>query len=262
MVARVGLVVTGGRAEDRARLTESIERYNTEGLTVLVDPQGTSPVAPILTLWQTNLLDVYVVIDPRTEFLRPFNRSDFMVDDETPFTVVSEESELRVEGLSRALDADRAAVSRVLDLRDQRTYISRGLAVLSATALESFSTEFLRDRGWDYAAAVRTCPNEFAWYTAWVQASRVIPFVPREPLVAMADSQGRLSDYAVNGVNNDDLARAYLGVVRDESGPLGRVDVLAERLTVGELASAVIRRSTRKAPTVQRWLGLSVSGRS
>ena len=50
-----------------------------------------------LAFWELELTENYFCVDSDAEFIRPFYRSDFMVDEHTPYTVLVEDNELKVE---------------------------------------------------------------------------------------------------------------------------------------------------------------------
>lgn len=260
MAASVGLVVhsTESDAEALARLGASLRRFNIDRLPVTVQP--VIPGARVLDLWRTADADVVVSLMPEVEFIRDFAARDFLTADGVPYTVVSEEAERRVEGIDPALDDARRSVLREVGIADPRLLVSRGLVVLSTGVLRSFAEDFLAPRGWDSAHALAICADEYAWYTAWLRASGVVPFEMHEPMLAALDTPGSRSDHAMNGTTAADLARGYVGVLWPErpldGDPRSPSAAMAAGLTAGELASATVRRVTRKAPRVQRWFHL------
>lgn len=265
MTEPLGLVVLAAGEQPLPRLGASIRAFNADALPVRV-VRADLESAPVLDLWRTVPYDVCVVVAPTVEFIRPFGHADFVRADGVPFAVVSEEAERRVEGAAdlAAADAARDAARRELGIADRRRFVARGVSVVAADALRSFHDDVLVPRGWSYDDALARCSDEIAWYHAWLQAGGIIPFAQREHLVVALDTPGRRSDYRLNGVTAVDIARGYLGVqwppdeaaVRRAEHGAGATSALAAGMTAGQLASASIRRVTRKAPRVQRWLRL------
>ncbi len=261
----LGLVVLAAGERPLDRLGASIRQHNADDLPVRVVRADLEPAA-VLDLWRTTPFDVSVVVDPMVEFVRPFTGADFLRADGSPYAVVSEEPERRVEGAPdlAAADAAREAAQDALGLVDRRRFVSRGVAVVSARALRSFHDEVLVPRGWTPADALDVCSDELAWYHAWLRAGADVAFVPREPLVAALDTPGRRTAYRLGGVTAVDVARGYIGVlwpedeaaVRRAEHGAGPTAALSAGLTARELTGATIRRVTRKAPRVQRWLHL------
>jgi hypothetical protein len=171
-----------------------------------------------LAFWELGLLDDYFVLDSDLVFVRSFGRADFMFDEDTPYTVLVEDNELRVEpryyaqywqGRERTL---RHAMD-VVGLDDPRLLTCHNHQVFSSIVLRSLRDDFLAPRGWDYRDLMREAPYEFAWYNFWLQRSQVIPIRVREPLVKMFHHEGQHLEYAMRGVTEADIARGYVGVV-------------------------------------------------
>jgi hypothetical protein len=252
----VGLLVIADRASAGVdRLVSSIERFNTEKLPV----SFVGSAADALELVAGGGLDAVAVLDPRLGFVRPFGSADFVGLDGTPHVFASEERERLVDS-----DADGAEMTRAardaLEVRDPRQLRSRGLSVWSAAEVRAWRDDWLAPRGWTYEDALAFCPDPCAWCLAW-RLARGGALEVREPIVAVIDTDARVLDYRSRGITVADLARAYVGVVT----PAGthqwesdeRAAVLAQRMSSATLARAVALRTTRKAPRVQRWFGLS-----
>ena len=265
MADALGLVVLAAGERPLDRLGASIRAFNADDLPVRV-VRTDQESAPVLDLWRTSPCDMCVVVAPMVEFVRPFGIRDFVRADGVPYAVVSEEAERRVEGAADLAPADaaREAAQLALGLVDGRRFVSRGVAVVSTRALRSFHDDVLGARGWSYEDALAVCADELAWYHAWLRVGGDVPFAPREPLVAALDTPGRRSAYRLAGVAAADVARGYLGVlwpddeaaVRRAEHGAGPTSALAAGLTASQLSSAAVRRVTRKAPRVQRWLHL------
>ena len=91
----------------------------------------------------------------------------------------------------------------------------------------------------------------------------------REPIFKMIHSSSQHLEYVLKGVSIDDIARGYVGLIVNSgySRQFGLVDfdepryrALGQYLNHRELGRAFALRCTRKAPRVQRWLGLSRRG--
>ena len=190
-----------------------------------------------LAFWELGLAENYFCVDSDAEFIRPFRRSDFMADDHTPFTVLVEDHELKVE---------------------PRYYRHQ---VFSGAVLRSFKEEFLAPRGWAYVDALEASPYEFSWYNMWLQKARTIEIHPREPFVKVFHHEGHHLEYILRGVTTDDIARGYLAVVINSnySRGIGVIDAHASKaesvsryLSYGEVW-LVIRSKVRD--TVRRRMG-------
>jgi hypothetical protein len=219
-----------------------------------------------LAFWELELAENYFCVDSDAEFIRPFRRSDFMADDHTPFTVLVEDHELKVEPryYREHWQPREHAIRRIQELvglDDPAMRTCHGHQVFSGAVLRSFKEEFLAPRGWAYVDALEASPYEFSWYNMWLQKARTIEIHPREPFVKVFHHEGHHLEYILRGVTTDDIARGYLAVVINSnySRGMGVIDAHASKaesvsryLSYGEVWQ-VIRSKVRD--TVRRRIG-------
>lgn len=172
-----------------------------------------------LAFWEVVPVTAYLCVDSDAEFLRDFRRTDFMLDDTTPFTFGSVDAQLATEPQYHRehwvhREPRLRAIAAEVGLDTPAPYrTAHGHAVFSAAALASFRDGFLAPRGWAYRDAVRTVPLEPSWYTLWLQHERPIPVVWREPVLKTLHNAGEHLDLILAGVDAPSLAQGYLGVV-------------------------------------------------
>ena len=175
-----------------------------------------------LAFWERGLTENYFCADSELVFVRDFGYDDFMADEVTPFTVLVEDNELKVEpryyeqhweGRERHL----RRIQELVGLEDRRLLTCHGHQVMSSDVMASLKKDFMEPRGWSYADLLRESPYEFSWYNFWLQKSQVIPIVQREPLVKTFHNRIQELEYAISGVTIVDIARAYVGVVANSN---------------------------------------------
>jgi hypothetical protein len=171
-----------------------------------------------LSFWELGLAENYFCIDSDAVFVRPFVRDDFMYDDATPYTVLVEDNELRVEPRYYAehwqgRETNLRRIQELVGLQDRRILTCHGHQVFSSRVLRSLKEDFLGPRGWSYADMLAEAPYEFTWYNMWLQKTRVIPIEFREPLVKTFHHEGQHLEYALRGIGPDDIARGFVAVV-------------------------------------------------
>lgn len=171
-----------------------------------------------LAFWELGLVDVYLPIDSDAVIVRDFGRADLMYDHDTPFTVLVEDNDLKVDpryfhdtwvGRERAL----RRIQEEVGLADRRLLTSHGHQVMSSRVLRSLRDDFMAARGWSYADLLGVSPYEFSWYAFWLQASGVMPIHVREPLIKVLHTADQHLEYAMAGITPVDVARGYLGIV-------------------------------------------------
>ena len=219
-----------------------------------------------LAFWELELTENYFCVDSDAEFIRPFYRSDFMVDENTPYPVLVEDNELKVEPRyyreywqQRELELRHIQELVGLDTKVVRT--CHGHQIFSARVLRSFKTEFLDPQGWSYADALEASPYEFTWYNMWLQKRRPIEIHQREPLVKVFHNESQHLEYIMRGVTTADIARGYLAVVVNSNYSRGlgvvraeasKPELLAQYLSYGEVSKVV---SGKLRDTFSRLLG-------
>lgn len=171
-----------------------------------------------LAFWELGLSENYFCVDSDAEFIRSFSTQDFMFDPQTPYSVLVQDLELKVEPeyFHQYWESRELELRSIADLVgiDSRVILTcHGHTVFSARVLESFATDFLGPRGWSYADALEFSPYEFTWYNMWLQKSKIIDIHPREPWIKVFHNQGQHLEYLIRGITTSDIARGYLGVV-------------------------------------------------
>ena len=191
-----------------------------------------------LSFWESGLAANYFCVDSDAIFLRPFGRADFMRDNKTPYSVLVQDNEVKVEPryFHEHWQGREQAIRTIMDtvgLDDPIIRTCHGHQVFSAAVLESFKDDFLAPRNWTYADALRVAPYEFSWYCMWLQKSRVIPIHAIEPLVKVFHNEDEHLAYILLGVTPVDLARAYVAVVVNSnySRQLGMVTPTQDKST-------------------------------
>ena len=223
-----------------------------------------------LAFSETGLLANYFCVDSEAVFVRPFGADDLMRDEHTPYTVLVEDNELKVEPeYYRAHWVGRErAIRRIMDevgLDDPVMRTCHGHQVMSSTVLTSFMRDFLQPRGWTYADALRISPYEFSWYNMWLQKSGAIPIHPREPFVKVFHNEAQELEYIMRGIGPADIARGYLAVVvnsnyareiglgtKTTDGPVTKAEQLAPHLSYAELADLVTTKLKSSARRLAR----------
>ena len=171
-----------------------------------------------LAFWELNLCENYFCIDSDAEFIRDFYFSDFMFDENTPFSVLIEDNELAVDPeyykehwieRSRLIDI----IKNEIGVEDRRTLTCHGMTIFSRQVLKSFKEKYLLPRGYTYVDALKKSPYEFSWYNFWLQKDKTIPIVFREPLLKVFHNKSQHLEYLRKKITLKDISRGYLGVV-------------------------------------------------
>ncbi|GDX33125.1 hypothetical protein LBMAG15_20600 [Actinomycetes bacterium] len=210
-----------------------------------------------LSFWELELTENYFCVDSDAEFIRPFRRSDFMVDEHTPYTVLVEDNELKVEPRYyreywQQREIELRQIQDLVGLDSKVVRTCHGHQVFSAKVLRSFKTEFLDARGWSYADALEAAPYEFTWYNMWLQKNQAIEIHQREPLVKVFHNESQHLEYVMRGVTTADIARGYVALVINSNyardvgvvpAETSKPDYLARYLSYGEVAQLIASKA-------------------
>jgi hypothetical protein len=213
-----------------------------------------------LAFWELGLCENYFCVDSDAEFIRDFDRADFMAQPGTPFTFLTEDRELKAEP-EYFVDTWQTRMKSLEKIRVEIGYQGRwlltvhGHAVFSGKVLQSFVTDFLNPRGWDYRDALAISPYEPTWYNTWLLHSGVIEIVPREPIVKTFHNSTQHLDYVMRDIDPEDLARGYIAVVVNSNYSRGNgmlsftsspIQLIASYASFSDLFRAIGRRFIRK----------------
>lgn len=214
-----------------------------------------------MAFWEKRLCENYICVDSEGVFIRDFFVSDFMYDESTPYTILIEDNELRVDpqyyhSYWKGRHPRLEEIQRRIGLPVGKPILTcHGFAILSSKVLESFRKKYLLANHKTYLTMIEESPFEFTWYNLWLQYDKTIELHIREPLFKTFHSKNQQLEYMIKGITNEDLARGYLGVVVNsyhsrESGIVSFNDenykILAGFFTKNDLIKALFYKVMRK----------------
>lgn len=214
-----------------------------------------------LAFWEAGRCENYLCADSDGIFIRDFGLRDFMFDADTPYTVLVEDNELRVEPeyFGTHWQARELLIRRIQErigmAADRPILTCHGFAIFSSRVLASFKASYLEPRGQRYLDAIADSPYEFSWYNMWLQHAGTIAIHPREHLFKYFHHKNQHVEYRIKGITEMDLARGYVGVVVNSnySRGYGLVEysdsiekLLARYFRMADLLKAVFRKGLNK----------------
>lgn len=175
-----------------------------------------------LAFWEKRLCENYFCMDSDGEFIRDFFVSDFMYDDNTPFTILIEDNELAVDPqFYKEYWVGREKLIRIIQkevgLVDRRMLTCHGFGILSCKVLESLYKKYLLPNNLAYRDLLIIAPYEFSWYNMWLQKDNTIPIKSREPIVKCFWCRNVHLEYLEKGVTLKDISRGYIGIVMNSN---------------------------------------------
>ncbi|MGA2910179.1 MAG: DUF6492 family protein [Candidatus Microgenomates bacterium] len=171
-----------------------------------------------LAFWEKRLCKNYFCMDADGVFIRKFYKSDFMYDKTTPYTILVEDNELKVDPeyykfYWRERETLIRKIQKEVGLNDRRMLTYHGFVIVSSKVLESFHRKYLTPKRKSYKDILKISPYEFSWYNMWLQKDKTIPIEIREPLIKLFYKKSQHIEYLKKGITLKDIARGYIGYV-------------------------------------------------
>jgi len=171
-----------------------------------------------LAFWEKRLCENYFCMDSDGQFVRNFYVSDFMYDDNTPYTILVEDNELKVEpeyynkywaGREKLI----RSIQKEVGLVDKRMLTCHGFAIFSCKVLESLNKKYLLQNNLTYRDLMIKAPYEFSWYNMWLQKDKTIDIQFKEHIFKYFHHKNHHLEYLQKGITLQDISRGYIGVV-------------------------------------------------
>lgn len=171
-----------------------------------------------LTFYRTAVARNYLCLDSDTVFIRDFYISDFMHDEDTPYTVLVMDKDLSIERHYRPLYWDRrqAAIKKIYDffeLNDRRLRTCHGSQVLNVKILKSLARDFMKPNALEYNDLLKISPYEFSWYNGWFQKTQLVNEFAVEPFFKILHMRQDYTFSRLKMLRQDDYAQAYVGLI-------------------------------------------------
>lgn len=182
-----------------------------------------------LSFWEMGLCANYMCIDSDAIFIRPFYRKDFMYDDNTPYTSLEEDNDLRADTYYNKLywNGRMEWIKKIEDELDYHPYhllTCHGFQVFSGKVLESLKNDFMQPNNYTYKSLIEISPYEFSWYNLWLQKTKVIPIYPIGHLFKYFHLKQHHIAVVLQGMKMEDWAKGYVGIIVNSNYGVGNGD--------------------------------------
>jgi hypothetical protein len=171
-----------------------------------------------LTFYKTGVTRNYLCLDSDTVFIRDFYISDFMHDEDTPYTVFVMDKDLSIERHYGPVFwvGRQAAIKKIYDfmeLNDRRLRTCHNSQVFSVQILESFARDFMKPKALKYNDLLKISPYEFSWYNVWFQKTQLVKEFAVEPFFKMLHMRQEYTFSRLKLLRQEDYAQAYVGLI-------------------------------------------------
>ena len=171
-----------------------------------------------LTFYKTRTTKNYLCLDSDSYFIRNFYVSDFMHDDDTPYTVLVMDKDLSIERHYRDVHwvGRQAAIKKIYEyvgLNDRRLRACHNAQVFNVKVLESLAHDFMKSKNLNYIDLLKIAPYEFSWYNVWFQKTGIVKEFAVEPFFKMLHMRQEYEFSRLRLLREEDFAQSYVGLV-------------------------------------------------
>lgn len=173
--------------------------------------------------WKLGLAENYVCLDSDAYFIRPFSISDFMFDDETPYTVIHEQKELfswtvnhtKTLGFDPkdSFVADREKIMTLFG-REGRVYdFGPSPVIWSSKVWSNLEEKYIKPNNLTFEQLLEYSHSEFSWYGESLLNFKSISLYPAEPLFKVFHYQQQYLEYKLQNITEEMIAQNYMGII-------------------------------------------------
>jgi|TARA_R110000744_G_scaffold40153_3_gene91094 hypothetical protein len=171
---------------------------------------------------EMNLCKNYFWIDGDSYFIRDFFISDFMYNEEIPYTTIHENKDLfswmaetdmnLLRGVLESYQADRQKVMDTFN-RTGKYYDWTCPNLWSVKVFDHMRENYLIPNKLTFETLLQYVPGELIWYGEYLLASQAIPIIPAEPWFKPFHYLQQMNDCKSKGNTEETLSMNYLGIV-------------------------------------------------
>jgi len=173
--------------------------------------------------WKLGLCENYVMLDSDSYFIKDFFVSDFMYDNNTPYTVMHEQKDL-FEWTARhsinlgfdpflTFNETRNPIMELLGRQGRIYDFGPGPIIWSAKVWSSLEENYLKPNGLKFEDLITSVPSEFTWYGEYLLVSKEITILPIEPMFKFFHFRQQYIDFKNQGYLEEHFKQNYLGIV-------------------------------------------------
>lgn len=174
-------------------------------------------------IYRLNLCENIVCIDSDAYFIKDFHLSDFMFDENTPYTIMHQNKDLFswscINSNSIGYNAKQNFESARQIVMD--TFQRKGVfydfgptpVIWSNKVWKSLEDKYLIPNGLKFSDLIKLSPTEFTWYGEWLLKDKTIPIYPLEPFFKVFHYRKQYEDFLKQGQTEKSIKENYFGIV-------------------------------------------------
>lgn len=216
-----------------------------------------------LSFWKLKLVRNYLCLDSDSEFVRTFYLNDFMFDDKTPYSFLTEDRQLQsdstyYEEFWKVRELKLRKILHEIDFSPKFLETCHNSQVFSSLVLEDFEHLFLMVKNYSIIDILRISPYEFSWYNFWLQKRFPDLIHKREPCFLMIHTEGMELALRIQELDETDISRGYIGLILNSnySRGFGIIDTADQRNN--SLARLISFRDLAQISALRLQLGFKI----
>lgn len=170
--------------------------------------------------WKLGLSKNYLCLDSDSIFIRPFFKTDFLFNDDIPYTICHEQKEL-FEWSQKTLpfnpqESFKQDRKKVMSLfgREGRYYdFGPSPVIWNSKVWEGLEENYIKPNNLTFSKLIEYSASEFSWYGEYLLHSKLFPIYPAQPLFKVFHYKEQYIESKTKGYTLDNLAQNYLGVI-------------------------------------------------
>ena len=170
--------------------------------------------------WKLGLCENYLCIDSDCFFIKPFSISDFMFDEETPYTVCHEYKSFfefmdkHPIGLDPydSFSKERLEIMNLFGREGAIYDFGPGPTIWSSKVWKSLNDSYLIPNNLTFVDLITANGSEFTWYGEWLLRSQEIRLMPKGPLFKNYHYPHQYDFDKHYNYNLDKISKHYLGI--------------------------------------------------
>lgn len=164
----------------------------------------------------------WVCIDSDAFFIKPFFISDFIYEDDIPYTVIHEQKELfswtainsNILGFDpkESFIIDRKKIMEVFNRSSKIYDFGPSPVIWSSKVWIDLENKYMIPNNISFQQLIEYSASEFTWYGEALLQFKSIPIYPTEPLFKVFHYKQQLDDFSDLNLN-ETLLKNYLGII-------------------------------------------------
>lgn len=175
------------------------------------------------SFWKAKICNNYLCLDSDAYFIKGFYSSDFLFDQESPYTVIHEQKELFSWTASRSqilgfnpkdsFVRDRQKVMELFNRKGKIYDFGPSPVIWSGKVWESLEENYTKPNNLTLEQLITYTSSEFSWYGEALLAFKAVPVYPVEPLFKVFHYPLQVQEYKQQGITERMIAENYMGII-------------------------------------------------